>query len=195
MFDDSGTFPKGAWLADFLRFMRDRAKKITLGCNLRAEPGPFSGMARAGFRMVLVGIESANQGTLDRINKGTVAEDIIPIIRAMSKAGLEPHGAFITGYPWETEEDEKRTIELCRYLLSNGYLKTAQASVYAPPCSRAPEGSKGHVYLPRFYDAYKSPKFWINKLKDIRRWEDITYLVRGGRLVLEEKWRKACSKR
>lgn len=195
VFDDSGTFPVGEWLEDFCKAMQTRKKKIRVGCNMKPVKIDYKMMGNAGFRFILVGIESANQFTLDKIKKGQKATDVIPIIKAMADAGLEPHGTFMTGYPWETEEDEKRTIDLCKYLLSKGYLKTAQASVYSLPRTIPDPKSKGHTYLPKFYDAYKHPGFWINKVKDISCWEDVTYLIRGGRLVIEEKWRKLCLKR
>ena len=190
VFDDSGTFPVGKWLEEFCQKMQTRKKKIVIGCNMKPVKLDYKMMANAGFRFILVGIESANQKTINRIKKGQRSEDIIPIIKSMADAGLEPHTTWMTGYPWETEEDERRTIELCHYLLKKGYSKTAQASVYSPPRTAPDPGSPGHKYLPRFYDAYKSPKFWINKIKDLKRWEDFTYLLRGGRLVIEEKWRK-----
>ena len=192
VFDDSGTFPLGKWLEEFYVKMcvNQRRKQIKIGCNMRVQDAPWKAMVDVGFRFILFGVESANQETLDRIKKSAKADQTIKILKEASEAGLEPHGTFMTGYPWETEKDEKRTIELCHYLLKKGYLKTAQVSVYSLPRSVPKPDSLGHKYLPLFYDVYKSPEFLIRKLSDIRRWEDITYLLRGARLVLEEKWRK-----
>jgi radical SAM superfamily enzyme YgiQ (UPF0313 family) len=195
VFDDSGTFPVGEWLESFCKEMQTRKKKIVIGCNMKPVKIDYKMMANAGFRFILVGIESINQPTIDRIAKGQRSVDIIPIIKSMSDAGLEPHGTFMTGYPWEAWEDEKRTIDLCHYLLRKGYLKTAQASVYSPPRTKPDVNSPGHKYLPRFYDVYRSPEFWLNKIKDIKQWEDFTYILRGARLVAEEKVRKLCLKR
>lgn len=193
IFDDSGTFPLGKWLEEFCEKMISTGlnKKIVMGCNMRVQDAPWALMKKAGFRFILMGVESSNQITLDKIKKSQRAEDIVYIIAQAAKAGLEPHGTFMTGYPWETEKDEKRTISLAHYLLEEGYLKTAQASVYSPPRTKPDPNSSGHKYLPRFYDVYRSPKFWLTKLKDLRRWEDFTYYVRGARLVAEEKARKA----
>jgi radical SAM superfamily enzyme YgiQ (UPF0313 family) len=192
VFDDSGTLPVGEWLEDFCEKMykTGRNKKIVIGCNMKPVRLDYRMMKEAGFRFILVGVESANQDTLDRINKGQKADQVIPILKNMADAGLEPHVTFMTGYPWESETDEKRTIDLCHFLLRKGYAKTAQASVYSEPKTKPPHDSKGHIYLPRFYDVYRSPEFWITKLKDLKRWEDLTYLLRGAKLVLEEKLRK-----
>ena len=83
------------------------------------------------------------------------------------------------------------TVRLVQHLLKKGYAKTAQASVYSPPRTAPDPNSHGHKYIPMIYDAYRSPEFWYQKLKDIRRWEDITYILRGGRLIIEEKIRKS----
>lgn len=194
VFDDSGTFPIGKWLEEFCFKMRlnDRCKKIKIGCNMRVQDVDWKMMKAAGFRFILMGVESANQITLDKIKKSQNANDMTRIIKAASDAGLEPHGTFMCGYPWEGKEDEKKTIELCQHLLRKGYLKTAQASVYSPPRTTPDRSSPGHKYLPRFYDVYKSPEFIFRKVADIKKWEDFTYLVRGARLVVEEKWRKMC---
>jgi anaerobic magnesium-protoporphyrin IX monomethyl ester cyclase len=198
IFDDSGTFPIGNWLRDFCVGMIKHKlnTRVVMGCNMRVQdPGYWRLMKAAGFRFVLMGIESANQITLDNIKKSQKADEMVSVIKAAADAGLEPHGTFMTGYPWETEEDEKRTIALCQYLLRKGYLKTAQASVYSLPRTPPDPLSAGHRYLPRFFDVYKSPEFLFRKVADIRRWEDFTYLLRGARLVVEEKVRKACLKK
>lgn len=197
VFDDSGTFPLGKWLDEFCFKMslNNRNKKIKIGCNMRVQDAPWKLMAGAGFRFILFGIESANQITLDKIKKSAKADETIRIMREAAEAGLEPHGTFMTGYSWETEEDEKRTIQLCHHLLTKGYLKTAQVSVYSPPRTAPDPSSNGHKYLPLFYDVYRSPEFWLRKLRDVHCWEDFTYLLRGGRLVIEEKWRKMCLKK
>ena len=194
VFDDSGTFPVGKWLEEFCQKMQTRKKKITIGCNMKPVKLDYKMMANAGFRFILVGIESANQETINRIKKGQNNEDIIPIMKSMSDAGLEPHLTSMFGYEWETHEDAMRTVNLVHYLLKKGYVKTAQASVFSPPRTKPDPNSSGHKYIPMVYDAYKSPQFWFQKLKDIKCWEDFTYLLRGGRLVIEEKLRKLAHK-
>lgn len=196
VFDDSGTFPVGAWLEEFCKKMIDsgRNKKIVIGCNMKPVKIDYKMMRKAGFRFILVGMESANQKTLDLIKKGQKAQDIIPIFKSMADAGLEPHLTSMFGYAWETHEDAMNTVNLIHFLLKKGYAKTAQASVFSPPRQIPSEDSTGHKYIPMVYEVYKSPEFWIQKIKDIRCKEDIYYLIRGGRLVIEENWRKLCLK-
>ena len=195
VFDDSGTFPVGAWLEKFCQQMQSRKRHITIGCNMKPVKLDYCMMKDAGFRFILVGIESANQETVNRIKKGQRSEDIIPIIKSMGDAGLDVHLTSMFGYEWETHEDAMRTVELVHFLLKKGYAKTAQASVFSPPRTKPDPHSTGHKYIPLVYDVYKSPTFWVQKLRDIQQWEDVAYLFRGVRLVCEEHWRKRCISR
>lgn len=175
IFDDSGTFPIGDWLQIFCREMRNQ-KRVTLGCNMRVIPDlDFYAMKEAGFRMVLFGVESFNQTTLARLNKGIKVEDIIPCFEKASKCGLEPHAALMTGYPWESYKEEMHTIENVKWLLKKGYAKTAQASVFSVP----EHPTKDKNLKNKIYDVAYSPTFWINKLRDIKRWQDFAYLLKG----------------
>lgn len=197
VFDDSGTFPIGDWLDEFCLKMikKGRHKKIVVGCNMKPiaeKVVPFRLMKEAGFRFILVGIESANQKTIDRIRKGQDSEKVIENIKAMSNAGLEPHITTMTTYPWETEEEEENNIKQFQYLLRKGYAKTGQVSIYSQPRTAPDPNSIGHKRVPMYYNVYKHHEFWYNKILSIKRWEDFTYLLRGARLVFEEHWRKKC---
>lgn len=192
VFDDSGTFPIGKWLEDFCGEMmkNNRYKKIKIGCNMKPLHLDYRMMYEAGFRFILVGVESANQKTLDIIKKGQHQVNVTKNIKDMSEAGLLPHITTMTSYPWETEEEEMNTMKYFQFLLRKGYAKTGQVSIYSLPRTAPDKDSIGHKRVPKFYDVYKHPEFWLNKIKDIRCWEDITYMARGGRLVVEEYFRK-----
>ncbi|MDD5156287.1 MAG: radical SAM protein, partial [Candidatus Omnitrophica bacterium] len=108
--DDTGTFPVGEWLQEFCNGMISTGynKKIYLDCNMRfgaLSDQDYSLMKQAGFRLLLFGLESANQDTLERINKKLKVQDIIDSCRSARKAGLFPHITIMFGYPWETEGD------------------------------------------------------------------------------------------
>jgi anaerobic magnesium-protoporphyrin IX monomethyl ester cyclase len=175
IFDDSGTFPEGKWLEKFCYLV---SLPIKFGCNMRiGADADFKLMKQAGFRMVLFGIESANQSTLDRIKKGIKAYDIIPTIKRANDAGLEAHVAIICGFPWETAEEENETIQLVHYLLRKGYAKTAQASLFDVQGESALDRkSVSHIYSVAFY-----PEFWYHKIFDIKGWNDFKYLLKSIR--------------
>jgi len=135
--DDTGTFPAGDWLRDFCSGMIKRGynKKINLDCNMRFGAIDLEGyrlMKKAGFRLLLFGLESANQKTLDRINKNLKAEEIIESCKLARRAGLFPHITIMFGYPWEDYEDTLNTLKLGKWLLKKGYAYTMQATVVIP---------------------------------------------------------------
>ncbi len=173
VFDDSGTFPTGRWLDEFLRKCDG---SVRLSCNMRLVDIDYSRLYAKHFRMLLFGIESANQKTLDIINKGVKYEDI-KYIKKAAEAGLEPHIAVMFGYPWETDEDAERTLRLTHYLLRKGYAKTAQASLYSVNgCDNNPQHKR---FVNRIYNAAYSLEFWFNKIRDIHNVDDLKYLWRA----------------
>ena len=178
VFDDSGTFPVGAWLEEFCEKMQDRKHKITIGCNMKPVKLDYKMMGNSGFRFILVGIESANQGTIDRIRKGQDNTQIVPIMKSMADAGLEVHLTSMFGYEWETHEEAMNTVKLVHYLLRKGYVKTAQASVFMPPRTAPDPDATAQKYIKQVYDAYKRPWYWWRKIKDLRGLADVTYILR-----------------
>lgn len=172
VFDDSGTFPVGSWLDSFMSVPN---VGVVFGCNMRMVDAPWKRMKDWGFRMVLFGMESANQKTLDKIQKGVQVEDEKYVIAA-AQAGLEPHIAVMFGFPWETDEDAQHTLNRVKFLLKNGYAKTAQASFYDDGKGG---GIKQHKrFVGRIYESALSPRFWINKILEIKTKEDVGYLLR-----------------
>jgi anaerobic magnesium-protoporphyrin IX monomethyl ester cyclase len=140
IFDDSGTFPTGIWMNEFCEKLikfNERNKKyaITMGCNMRSgilQRKDWELLKRSGFRLCLLGLESANDFTLERLNKKFSVRDIISSSLLASRAGLSVHLTAMVGFPWETERDAWKTIELSRDLFKKGYAKTIQATICIP---------------------------------------------------------------
>ena len=136
--DDSGTFPVGDWLREFCEeiIKRGYQKKIRINCNMRFNSGltekDYQLMGKAGFRFILYGLESANQDTLDRLNKNSKVEQIEPALRMAKKAGLWPHVTVMVGYPWEGEREIGKTIGLVKDLFKKGLVNTMQATIVIP---------------------------------------------------------------
>lgn len=176
IFDDSATFPVGNWADSFWGGLIGHKNKIPIGCNMRIINADFRQMKAGSCRMLLFGIESANQATLDRIQKGVKVEEIIPTIRKASEAGLEPHLACMFGYPWETDKEAINTLKLIHYLLRKGFAKTAQASFYTPPKEYEKGNEKHRRYVNQIYNVAIYPEFWFNKLREINNLDDLKYL-------------------
>lgn len=137
IFDDTGTFPTGAWLDRFCSGLKDRglSKSLRISCNARVNgfsEDQLRMMRASGFRLLKYGLESANQQTLDRLRKGTTVEEIVNGCRAAKRAGLTVHLTTMVGYPWESREDALRTVDLAKTLLRRGDADMLQATIVIP---------------------------------------------------------------
>lgn len=214
IFDDTGTFPVGAWLKKFCHGMIERGfnKKIIFGCNMRPSALTFEEyqlMKEAGFRLVLFGLESANQETLNKINKGATIEEIVKGLQHAARAKLDGHITTMIGYPWETKADATKTIELAKALFKNGHVATLQATVVIPYPGTAlhKECQENKWLVTEDYDEYDqrqqimksalstddvlgytrdlyktflTPKFIIKKFLSIRSINDVKFFTTAG---------------
>ena len=89
-------------------------------------------MRQAGFRLVLFGVESANQETLDRFCKKLTVADVEQGAAWASKAGLAVHLTFMFGHAWEGPAEIANTVALARKLLRNGHAATLQCTLTIP---------------------------------------------------------------
>ena len=135
--DDTGCLPVGSWLRTFCEELirRDLNKVLRIDCNMRfgaLDADMYRLMRKAGFRLVLFGLESANQSTLDRLNKKLTVKQIEEGARLASQAGLDVHVTIMFGYPWEGEAEIANTVKLGRWLLRKGYAYTLQVTQLIP---------------------------------------------------------------
>lgn len=86
-------------------------------------------MGKAGFRFLLYGLESANQKTLDKLNKNLKIEQVEPVLRWAKEARLNPHVTVMIGYPWETTRDIQKTVKFAKELFKKGLIDTLQATM------------------------------------------------------------------
>ena len=218
VFDDTGTFPVGKWLTELANLMIERKldEKIYFSCNMRfgaLEEEDYRLLKKAGFRMLLYGLESASQKTLDMINKGVTVERMMKEIQWASKAGLEPHITIMVGYPWETREDAWNTFKLAKYLFEKGWAKTLQVTVVIPyPGTKLFEQAKKEGWLrtinwddydmkvpvlmtplpeedvelmaKKMYQLFFTPSYVLRRILAIRSLEDIRFILRGIKKVI-----------
>ncbi len=216
--DDSGTFPIGSWLKEFCDGMIERGynKKVIIDCNMRLKAlnqEEYKLMGKAGFRFILYGLESANQKTLDRINKNLKVAEIEQGAKMAKAGGLEPHITTMMGYPWETKEDARRTVELSKSLFDKGYVDTLQATIVIPypgtplfrecrengwlltedwdeydqrmAIMKSPLTEADIKELTQdLYKSFVTPKFIFRKIIGVRSWNDVKFLFRAGGKVL-----------
>lgn len=137
IFDDAGTFFIGLKLERFCQLLIDSGynKKVTFSCNMRFNcltQEQYDLMGKANFRFILYGMESGNQETLDRIDKGIKIEHMAQGLKMAKRAGLEPHITVMLGYPWETEAMARNTICLAKSLFKKRLVDTMQATIVVP---------------------------------------------------------------
>lgn len=163
IFDDSGTLMTGEWLKELCNGLIERGynKKIRYSCNMRfnaLKQEEFIMMRKAGFRLLKFGLESANQKTLDRLNKGIKIENIFQGCEMAKKAGLNVHLTMIVGYPWETKEDALKTFELAKELMQKGKADLLQATVLVPypgtPLWKEAKENSWFLFDPLDYERY-----------------------------------------
>ena len=216
--DDSGAFPIGEWLDTFCKGMIERGynKRICIDCNMRLDAlslEEYKLMKKAGFRLILFGVESANQYTLDRINKKENIDKMIESCKNARKAGLYPHITMMFGYPWEDIKMVNRSIKLAKKLLLKGYASSLQATLLIPypgtPLFN--ECKNNNLLLTENYDEYDqrtiviktplnnndinkaiqsvymvafNPIFLIQKIIRIRSFDDIKSYFKSGSKVI-----------
>jgi radical SAM superfamily enzyme YgiQ (UPF0313 family) len=137
IFDDSGTLPIGPWFKKLCQELIDKGlnKKVTLGCNMRfgaLNQNEYYLMKKAGFRFILYGLESANQKTLNFINKNEKTSDAIKTLKMAKKAKLEPHVTVMIGYPHESLSDAQKTLSLARRIFRDNLADSLQATILIP---------------------------------------------------------------
>ena len=195
VFDDSATFPDGKWLTEFCikKINHNSISNFPISCNMRIGANvDFKLMKRAGFRMLLFGVESANQETLDKIKKGIKYEQVTETLKQAKEAGLATHIAVMYGYPWEENQDSKETLKFVHYLLRKGYATTAQASFFTAEGYK--QNKEGKQYIKRIYDVafkpftYETLNFWYNRLRGIKSISDIKYLYKQIRAGMKERF-------
>lgn len=170
-------------------------------------------MKKANFRFILIGLESVNQSTLDRMNKGIQVEQIEETIRDCKEAGLEPHITTMVGYPWESKQDAEKTIAFAKHMFTKGYIDSLQATIVVPypgtplfdearengwlltedldnydmkqSVWKSPVTNDDVLrYTQDLYRAALHPAFIAKKLVSIRSLDDLKFLVRAGSKVL-----------
>ncbi len=73
-------------------------------------------MKKAGCYQLSFGIESGNQGVLDKIGKGIKLKQVENTVRWAKQAGIETIGFFMIGLPFDSEKTMQQTIDFAKSL-------------------------------------------------------------------------------
>ncbi len=74
----------------------------------------ITALARAGCNEVWLGVESGSQKIIDAMDKGTSCADIGPVRAHLADAGIRACFFLQFGFPGETADDLRRTVEMVR---------------------------------------------------------------------------------
>ena len=117
-------------------------------------------MAEAGCWMVLLGIESGNQETLDGIGKGTTMEGVITLCELLKRYKIQVRGLFMFFNAWERDgelrfegvRESLNTISFARSLLSRKLISHVNCSFTTPlPGSPLWNTAMKYKLMPREY--------------------------------------------
>jgi len=138
IFDDSGVWYRGKDAQEFANeiIKRNLHKRGTyFGINTRFEyldEETIKILAAANFRFILLGLEAADNYTLDRLNKGYQIENVEKTLQLMTKYGLHPHLTIMVGYYWQTKEQLDLTVETVKKFMFKGLARTLQVTLCTP---------------------------------------------------------------
>lgn len=69
-------------------------------------------LSQSGYnRRMVVGIESANPDTLQRLGRPNSFEDVVCFLDMAEQSGIEVWGTVMIGYPWEDEKGLRQSLE------------------------------------------------------------------------------------
>jgi radical SAM PhpK family P-methyltransferase len=112
--DDTFNVPKGRF-KEIMRIMIRNQYPFKWNCLYRCDQGDAEAvdlMAEAGCEGVFLGVESGSDSMLERMNKTARRKHYMEFIPRLNRAGICTYASLIIGFPGETEETVKETIDL-----------------------------------------------------------------------------------
>lgn len=179
--------------------IKSRRLGMTWKCQLRSNNLPEAlvrAMAEAGCWFVHLGIESANQRTLNGIKKGITVEQGIAACHLLKRYGIKVLGLFMLFNVWEEDnrlcyegvKETENTIALARQLLKNNTIQLISSSPTLPyPGSELYDIARRHDLikdnLRENWDAWLRDETFIMKLPAVRESEMTGLRLRANMLI------------
>ena len=102
------------WMQEFRDIMVKRRVKIPYECITRADrmnEEVVSLLKESGCFRIWIGAESGSQKVIDLMDRRVDVQQVRDMIQLCNEAGMETGTFIMLGYPGETEEDIKKTLE------------------------------------------------------------------------------------
>jgi radical SAM superfamily enzyme YgiQ (UPF0313 family) len=131
-------------------------------------------LKESGCMQVFVGTESANQETLNLIQKGTRVKDYVRLVKLSRDVGLPLRFSMIVGFPGETDRSINDTLDFIECLDDEPFVSVSGPKCFTPyPGTpqyrqavergmRVPQDTLGWAHLTRYAD-YRALYPWLEE--------------------------------
>jgi B12-binding domain/radical SAM domain protein len=124
-----------AYGSDGRQMRLDKVEKLLSALHTRPYFGTFPSEVRPEFvtgeslelissfcanNRLHFGAQSGSDAVLFRLGRGHTVADVIRAVECCIDLGLEPLVDVIVGFPFETDEDQEKTLELTRWIAARG---------------------------------------------------------------------------
>jgi radical SAM superfamily enzyme YgiQ (UPF0313 family) len=220
-FDDneSGPIYNKEWLKDFYKELKTRKLlgRFQFSSNCRADnlnEEVVDLLVQCGWRLLKIGLESGSDYSIKHLAKCETVDLISRGVKMAKDKGLRVLLTTMMGYPWETEEDVRKTYEVTKdlllYKVRAGDCMQASVVIAYPGSPLWKESTrKGWLLIgEKDYEKYdmshpilktqinasewatktwnlmKNPKFVIGQVISVRSFREIDLLWRGLQSLL-----------
>lgn len=114
VFSDDELAVNRKFVYEFVRELKERGIDVPFSCGSRVDhvdKNYLKFLYDNGCNAIYFGVESGSQETIDRIGKKITLEQARKAFQWVKELNGFASGAFILGFPWETVEDMKRTVD------------------------------------------------------------------------------------
>jgi anaerobic magnesium-protoporphyrin IX monomethyl ester cyclase len=135
--------PRARFL-DYCRALSGIIGDFTWACSLkldRISKEDLNTIWAAGCRGLFIGVETASEETLKKVNKAAILQTEIDNIYAAIEMGFNVETSFIVGFPWETLKDIKDTFNLHCSFLKAGANRSQIGALVPIPGTEIVEGA------------------------------------------------------
>lgn len=162
---------------------RNIHQRVRWLCNTRANLADyetFLRMKEAGCYLVSIGVESGNPQILKAIKKGITVEQAENAVSLAKKAGLKVATNFLIGFPYETRQTIKDTIDfMCKLNADHFNLGCVVPFPKTELAEMAQRKEGGLVLIARSWDDYDKVPGNALELKAIKRKDLERYVLKG----------------
>ena len=173
-----------------LRMMIDKKLDMRWKCEARADhldDEICELMAEAGCERVKIGFESGSDRILSQVKKLETRDEMLEGAAMLRKAGVPFSGYFMAGFPGETDEDVRQTIDFAKRVEADYYSLSVLAPYYGTELyDQLMENGHAIDQQPWEYFFHQSPKLMVNNkisqkvLKDFLSLNDLNKKTKRG---------------